>query len=195
MEIQMKNIILFLLSAIITGLLIAGCESENSLDNPISTQSQIDKSINQNDVETLGKFSNELLQELSIARSSTTRYHRIEKAIEDGYADINVIVQGMGYHYMKAENVDGTFDPAKPELLVYTKNLTSGKMRLVAVEYAVPNTEPLPEGFTGNEDVWINNADFGLWLLHAWVWYHNPDGIFNSTNPRVHVEEDEITYP
>ena len=70
----------------------------------------------------------------------------------------------MGYHYMKAENVDGNFDPSQPEILVYAKNAANGKMRLVAVEYAVPNTEPLPEGFTGNDDVWVNNDGFGLWL-------------------------------
>ena len=98
-------------------------------------------------------------------------------------------------HFMKLENVDGTFDPRRPGLLVYAKNPNSGKMRLVAVEYAVPNTEPIPEGFTGDNDVWVNNADFKLWLLHAWVWYHNPNGIFNPTNPRVNVEAGEITYP
>jgi len=187
----MKNIILFLLSAIITGLLIAGCESENSLDNPISTQDQFKLDSYQDGERILGKLQTELAK----VRSATEKYLNIANAIEDGYTDINVIVKGMGYHYMKVENVDGTFDPGKPELLVYSKNPTSGKMRLVAVEYAVPNTEPLPEGFSGNEDVWVNNADFGLWLLHAWVWYHNPDGMFNPTNPRVHVEEGEITYP
>ncbi|UCH66502.1 MAG: hypothetical protein JSW63_05070 [Ignavibacterium sp.] len=191
----MKNTLFILLSAIIIVLMIAGCESENSLYNPVSGESLIVKESNQNEDLVLGKLHGKLRTELARVRRATAKYHRIEIAIADGYADINVVVQGMGYHYMKVENVDGVFDLEKPEILVYTKNPRNGKMRLVAVEYAVPNTEPMPEGFTGNDDVWVNNSDFELWLLHAWVWYHNPDGIFNPTNPRVEVEEDEITYP
>ena len=67
--------------------------------------------------------------------------------------DINVVVQHMEYHLLKVENWDA-FDPGKPALLVYSKNPANGKMRLVAVEYAVPNTGQAPEGFTGNEDAW-----------------------------------------
>jgi hypothetical protein len=26
-----------------------------------------------------------------------------------------------------------------------------------------------------------------LWLLHSWVWAYNPQGIFNPTNPMVHL--------
>jgi hypothetical protein len=48
-------------------------------------------------------------------------------------------------------------------------------------------TATAPEGFTGSSDEWDHNTDFGLWLLHAWVWKNNPDGVFNPTNPRVQV--------
>ena len=133
--------------------------------------------------------------QLQAAKAATAKYHDINKAIEDGYVDIDVVVQNMGYHYMKPSNIDGTFDPAKPPILVYSKNPETGKMKLVAVEYAIPNTDPRPEGFTGDADIWENNTDFGLWLCHAWVWYNNPDGIFNEFNPRVHVAESDITYP
>jgi hypothetical protein len=183
----MKNISLFLFPIIIAGLVMVGCNSENLIESPVSDKS--------NDIGNLGKFSSETLKELAIARSSTAKYHDFNTAIEDGYVDINVVVQNMGYHYLKNENVDSNFDPGKPAILVYSKNPVNGNMRLVAVEYAVPNTEPEPEGFTGDDDIWENNTDFGLWLCHAWVWYNNPDGIFTEFNPRVHVEEGEITYP
>lgn len=81
-----------------------------------------------------------------------------------------------------------TFDPAKPELLVYYKDPQSGKMKLVAAEYVVPielSPYKAPEGFTGNADVWAHNTGFGLWLSHAWVWKFNPEGVFNPTNQRV----------
>ncbi len=187
----MKSTFLFMFSVIAAGLIAVGCDSENSLDNPTSTQDQFKLDSYQDGERILGKLQTELAK----VRSATEKYLNIANAIEDGYTDFNVIVEGIGYHYMKVECVDSTFDPGIPELLVYSKNPTSGKMRLVAVEYAVPNTGPLPEGFSGNEDVWVNSADFGVWLLYAWVWYHNPDGMFNPTNPRVHVEEGDITYP
>jgi len=183
----MKNIFLFLFLMIITGLVMAGCNPDNPAENPVSNQS--------NDIAKLNKPGSELQKELALARSATAKYHNIDKAIADGYGDINVVVQNMGYHYMKPENVSDTFNPGKPALLVYSKNPVNGKMRLVAVEYAIPNTDPRPEGFAGDADVWENDTHFGLWLCHAWVWYNNPDGIFNEFNPRVHVAPGDITYP
>ena len=137
----------------------------------------------------------QLQKELALARSATARYHTLDSAIADGYIDIDVVVQNMGYHYMNKNLVKDTFNPGEPAILVYSKNPVNGKMRLVAVEYAIPNTDPRPEGFTGNADVWENNPDFGLWLCHAWVWYNNPNGIFNEFNPRVHVAPGDVTYP
>jgi len=72
---------------------------------------------------------------------------------------------------------------------VYNKN-EDGSFQLVAAEYAVPidiSPNKPPEGFTGTGDVWDRNTGFGLWLLHAWVWKNNPDGVFNPTNPLVHL--------
>lgn len=92
----------------------------------------------------------------------------------------------MGFHFMKASLVDGVFDYRNPEILVYNMD-SDGRYTLVAVEYAVPLelSADAPEGFTGDDDIWTANADFGLWLLHAWVWFYNPDGIFNPTNPNI----------
>lgn len=127
--------------------------------------------------------------ELQQARAATARYRQLKNAIKDGYTDINVVVPEMGYHYMKSSLVDAKFDFRKPEILVYNKN-HQGKMELVAVEYAIPisaTPNVAPAGFTGNLDVWDRNTGFGLWLLHAWVWSFNPDGVFNPTNPLIHV--------
>lgn len=125
------------------------------------------------------------MAELQLAKQSTARYNNIENAIADGYVDINVIVPHMGHHYMNSGYLNASFEIDKPEILVYSPNPASGHMQLVAVEYAIPNTEPQPEGFTGSYDVWDNNAGFGLWLLHAWVWEYNPDGVFSPMNPNV----------
>ena len=125
------------------------------------------------------------MAELQLAKIGTARYNNIENAIADGYVDINVVVPHMGHHYMNASYLDGNFEIDKPEILVYSPNPASGHMQLVAVEYAIPNSFPEPEGFTGNYDVWDNNVTFGLWLCHAWVWEYNPDGVFTDLNPNV----------
>ncbi len=127
--------------------------------------------------------------ELQEVRDASEKYRDIKNAIKDGYADISVVVPNMGHHYMKSDIVDAKFDMKKPEILVYNKN-HNGKFDLVAVEYAIPidlSPNKAPEGFSGTGDVWDRNTGFGLWLLHAWVWHYNPDGVFNPTNPLVHL--------
>lgn len=125
-------------------------------------------------------------RELAVARQGTARYHNINNAIADGYIDINLCVPQMGCHYLKPANLDADFDQAKPEILVYA-DFGNGHQRLVAVEYAVPTalSATPPEGFTGDDDVWDRNETFGLWTLHAWIWYPNQDGMFTDFNPRV----------
>jgi len=138
---------------------------------------------------TRNGFSFITLSELLQARAGTAKYRDFERAKADSFADINVVVPNMGYHFMKSSLVDAKFEINKPEILVYNKRL-NGKFELVAVEYAVPislSPDKAPEGFTGSADVWERNTDFGLWLQHAWIWQFNPDGVFHDTNPLVQV--------
>lgn len=182
----MKNLTILLYLVSFAVLLSAGCRQNSIPDNPVSIQNQVKKLSSGNNNLALGKLSNETRVELARVRSATAKYHNINKAIEDGYADINVYVEHMGWHYMKADLLDGEFDMTQPELLVYAP-WPNGELQLVAVEYAVPHSlspDP-PEGFTGDDDVWDLEPDYDLWTLHAWVWYNNPDGMFNPTNPRV----------
>ena len=134
-------------------------------------------------------LSAQTMQELKAAQMATERYKDLQNAITDGYADIDVVVEHMGFHYMKADLTDSVFEYSKPEILVYNKN-HEGQTELVAVEYAVPielSPDAAPEGFAGDGDVWKYDTGFGLWLLHAWVWAYNPDGVFTATNPSVHL--------
>jgi hypothetical protein len=149
-------------------------DSANAIDKNIQSQ--------------LNKLDKQTSSELQQAWEASSRYQHIENAFADNYADIHVIMPNMGYHYMRSEIVDTVFDPRKPELLVYNKR-TDSSFQLVAVEYAVPldQSPNAPEGFTGTDDVWDHNTGFGLWLLHAWVWSYNPDGIFHPTNPLIQV--------
>lgn len=163
-------------------IVLIACKKENADKGP-DNQTAIEKYSSYLPAQTL--------QELTDARNATERYRSLDSAKKDGYSDINVVVQNMGFHYMKASLADTIFDPKKPEILVYNKQ-HDGHIELVAVEYAVPiplmpNKEP--QGFTGGADVWTYSTTFNLWLLHAWVWEYNPLGVFVPTNPNVHLHE------
>jgi hypothetical protein len=177
----MKSLSVFLFIPMLFAILIvSGCNQQEN--------SPVEANISTSGDSFLAKHYNlppATMAELQQAKIATARYNNINNAIADGYVDINVVVPHMGHHYMNASYLDGNFENNKPEILVYSPNPASGHMQLVAVEYAISNTEPQPEGFTGSYDVWDNNAGFGLWLLHAWVWEYNPDGVFTGMNPTV----------
>lgn len=98
---------------------------------------------------------------------------------------------GMGHHYVNFGELldDGSVDPLRPEALVYAPDAT-GKLRLVAVEFIaleedVPSTGPAPELFG---QAFEFNPGMRLWALHAWIWKHNPDGMFADWNQTVHCD-------
>lgn len=178
-----------LLLIALTGLLFASCKKQGTIE-PVS---EIPGSnAQQSDATVLNGYtglSAQTMWELQQARAATAKYRHLENAKKDGYEDIAVVVEEMGHHFMRKANVDGTFDLRKPEILVYAKD-HDGNFELVAVEYAIPielTPNVAPAGFSGNNDVWDRNTGFGLWLLHAWVWSFNPNGVFNPTNPSVHT--------
>lgn len=134
------------------------------------------------------RLSDETRQELARVRQATLQYHNLAKAERDEYVDVNLFVSGQGFHFVNFGLVNGTFDPEKPQILVYAPT-SQGRLRLVAVEYAVPLalSPDAPAGFTGDNDVWHQEPDAlgGVWVLHAWVWQGNPKGIFTDNNPNV----------
>ncbi len=178
---------LFLLVGLISVFFFTGCQKE-TVPPAGDLQSKNTPSVNEegNFLKIYEGLTFTTLWELQQARAATARYRHIDNAIRDGYADIAVDVEGMGHHFMKTSIVDEKFDIRAPEILVYNRN-GEGIQELVAVEYAVPLSYPKPEGFTGPADVWNGTSGFPFWLLHAWVWAYNPDGVFNWTNAQVHL--------
>lgn len=185
---QIKSIPFYGLSLLLVILICYGCEK--SMVDKAANEFTTAKTDNQRSpafaINSYQGLSSTTLWELQQARSASAKYKSIQNAIADGYQDIHVDVDNMGHHYMKISLVDGIFDISHPEILVYNKD-QHGVLQLVAVEYAVPLQEPEPAGFTGDGDVWDGNTGFGLWLLHAWVWDYNPNGVFNPMNPTVEL--------
>ncbi len=138
--------------------------------------------------------------ELGQVRAATAKYHRIDVALADGYRlGYQGVVTGciahptdgaMGYHYFRPDLMaDPGEDPLRPEGLVYAPG-PQGQLRLVAVEWVVPGDVWAATGETGppsvlGEDLHVLNPALGWWIHHAWVWKHNPAGIYADWNPRV----------
>jgi hypothetical protein len=131
-------------------------------------------------------------RDLAALRRLTAPFHDITNAEAAGWSvQLTGCMEnppdgGMGYHYANTTFIDGTAKVNQPQLLLYEPE-KNGRMRLVAVEYIIPYSfvpadAPAPMLF-GQK--FHQNAAFQLWGLHAWVWEHNPSGMFADWNPRV----------
>lgn len=141
---------------------------------------------------------------LAAARGATAKYHTLHTAIADGYGRLvdaqgvacidNPGVGGMGIHYVSDALVgDPKVKATTPEALVYEPQ-KNGRLRLVALEYVVlqsawDETHRKPPKLFGQRFELVPAGNrYGLppfYELHAWVWKHNPRGMFDDWNPRV----------
>jgi hypothetical protein len=146
----------------------------------------------------------EATNDLSRARGATARFHDLAAAQGTGYGgpleDLSGIscianpgIGVMGIHYVNGTLVgDARIDASAPEVLVY-QQLPNGKLRLVAVEYVVFQGAWLAAGNTApptlfGETLTLVPAGnrYGLppfYEIHAWIWMHNPSGMFKDWNP------------
>ena len=145
--------------------------------------------------------------ELADVRQVSAKFHRVDAAIQAGYELGYVngsgtrIITGciahptagaMGYHYFNKALIDDlVVDPLKPEGLVYETS-ASGKLKLVSVEYVVPGPGSVPPGVSEAPTVFgmpmhilVPPPGPGFYIHHAWIWKHNPSGMFADWNPEV----------
>lgn len=148
-----------------------------------------------------------LQDELAQVRRATARFHRVEEALTAGYelgwvngAGVRIVggcvahpTKGaMGYHYFNAALMaDNSVDPLRPEVLVYASTSDGGR-RLVAVEWVVRSAQSNPAGVSTAPSVLGMDMHIlvpppgpAFYLAHAWVWQHNPAGMFEDWNPQV----------
>jgi hypothetical protein len=150
--------------------------------------------------------------QLAKARIATAKYAtNLHAAKADGYQIITRMIPDMGYHFLNP--TIQAFDVTKPTILVYEHHRRS--WQLGALEWVfteTPATPPLPGATYGSFGAACHYTDgtfvfarvqelcatrspqtgspFNFWhpdlvTLHVWVWYHNPDGLYNGTNPLV----------
>ena len=145
--------------------------------------------------------------ELAAVRRATAQFHRVEVAVAAGYelgyvngSGVRIIAGcishptagAMGYHYFNKELIDDlVVDPLKPEGLVYAP-AADGGLKLVAVEYVVPGPGSNPPGVSVAPTVFgmpmhilVPPPGPGFYIHHAWIWSHDPAGMFADWNPEV----------
>jgi hypothetical protein len=153
-----------------------------------------------------------LAAQLAWARLATARYATsLHAAKADGYQIITRMIPDMGWHFLNP-TIQG-FDVTKPPILVYERHGHS--WQLGALEWVftqTPATPPLPGATYGSFPAACHYTDgtfvparvqelcpkrspetgarFNFWhpdlvTLHVWLWYPNPDGLYNGTNPLI----------
>ena len=138
--------------------------------------------------------------QLAQIRHATAAYHRLDVAIAAGYQlGYRGLVTGcishptdgaMGYHFFNEDLMDDAReDPLRPEGLVYAPG-PNGQLRLVGVEWVVPPDVWEASGNPGvpsvlGMDMHVLNPALGWYIHHAWIWKHNPSGVFADWNPNV----------
>jgi hypothetical protein len=160
-----------------------------------------------------GGPSRELASEIARARLALAPFATdLKRAKAAGYGmQITPMMPDMGYHYMDPDVKE--FDVRRPPILVYVRK--GNAAQLVAAEWVFPSKPakpPLPGArygsfaaachyadgtFTPQDDEAAcaptspdGGAPFSFWhpdlvTLHLWLWYPNPEGVFNGTNPLV----------
>jgi hypothetical protein len=98
--------------------------------------------------------SAELERQLEQLRLATERYRNHENAVADGFKRFGADGPLMGEHWYHPDRVKAELDLASPSTLQYA--WIGEKRELVGVAYTLYRrpTDPMPEGFTGDEDHW-----------------------------------------
>jgi hypothetical protein len=153
-----------------------------------------------------------LAAQLATGRLATAKYATSLRAAKaDGYQIITRMIPDMGWHFLNPA-IQG-FDVTKPPILVYERRGRS--WQLGALEWVfteTPATPPLPGATYGSfpaachykDGTFVparvqelcakrspeTDARFNFWhpdlvTLHVWLWYPNPAGLYNGTNPLI----------
>jgi hypothetical protein len=175
---------------LITGIaLLAACSADPTAATSASTQSRTSSAGD-------ASFGAAVNKDLATLRRVTAPFHVFAKAEAAGWSTKITSCMtdpggagGMGFHYGNTALIDGTVSVDKPELLLYEPE-KNGRLRLVAVEYIIPyaahGRDEAPPVLFGQQ--FKQNDVFQLWGLHAWVWKHNPSGMFADWNPDVNCD-------
>lgn len=140
---------------------------------------------------------------LATARDAAERYTDRNRAIRDGYRRLGPDFPGMGQHWVHIGHiVAGSLDPDHPAALSYIQ--VGAEPRIVGLAYALPlAADELPPERPFGRERWHDHTGsvleeslllehprtvastpsrFRLSMLHLWVSFENPAGLFEQNN-------------
>jgi hypothetical protein len=202
----MRRAILITLAA--ATLAASGCAARSAASEPTRPAPAAQQHLAQTGPSSSDRLG--LAAQLASARLATGRYATdLRAAKANGYQIITRMIPDMGWHFLNPE-IQG-FDVTKPAILVYERH--RHRWQLAALEWVfteTPATPPLPGATYGSfpaachykdgsfvfarvqELCALHNtgARFNFWhpdlvTLHVWLWYPNPAGLYNGTNPLI----------
>ena len=177
---------------------VGGCSRQNAPTSPSALMSHVE--IGHVHGGAVSETSPNVASDLAAVRAATAKYHDVAAALADGYqlgyrgvvtgCISNPTAGAMGDHYFNWAKMD---DPAivagDPEVLVYHTG-DDGTLVLGAVEWVVPKTLWVQTGNTEapvvfGQPLHVLNPVLNWYITHAWIWTHNPAGMFADWNPEV----------
>lgn len=130
---------------------------------------------------------------LDAVRQATEQFKSPAAALAAGYEPGEHCVAhpafgGQGYHWTHPRLVDASFEPLRPEVLLYAP--AGEGLRLVAVKYVVLDVGQRRPDFEGRlldegGSPPLMEAGVPHWSLFLWVFEENPLGVFATHNPNV----------
>jgi hypothetical protein len=207
----MRRTILIAL-AIASALAASGCAATSAASQPPAPTAPAAAHQHGASAPSTGGDDSRLATQLARARLATGRYAtNLGAAKADGYQIITRMIPDMGWHFLNP-TIQG-FDVTKPAILVYERHRHA--WQLAAFEWVFPTkpaTPPLPGATYGSfpaachyrDGTFVpapsqadcltrspeTGAPFNFWhpdlvTLHVWLWYPNPAGLYNGTNPLI----------
>ena len=104
-------------------------------------------------------------QQWAVAQRRAEQLATPEQAAAAGYVRAALQDPGVGTHWVKWSLVDGVFDPAQPEMLLFDERV-GRTPQLAGFSYWVKSGHE-PKGFAGANDAWHQHG--GLCIVNGWV--------------------------
>jgi hypothetical protein len=179
------------LTSIAVMVIVAACSVDHAPSAPSASELATSRSASLDVTPLANRRHGEEVQRLAATlRRVTARYHDIEVAKHDHFVllhgcETRLDDEPVGTVYVNLDRLtDGVINPEVPDALIYEPSEKG--LKLVGVEFAIPFTQwPQPEPPQLLGTTFQREDEFGVFALHAWVWRHNPNGMFAETNPRV----------
>ena len=136
-------------------------------------------------------------RELPDALKGAKKFDNFDKALEYGYnvaapaqgvCISDPVRGGMGFHYTRGDKDligDGVVNLLEPEFLVYAPK-PNGGVKFAGLDYFVPyDTWPHAEPPSLVGVTFQREDAFQAFVMHIWLYWHNPAGLFENYNPSV----------